>query len=149
MKKEELEKLYKNYKKMSTDDIQKHLETIKIVKLEHQGIGTIYGYYPIADKDLKKVAKDPRGFSYTFDSKTGNEPILDLKEMKQIPFLVKSSSRFFLKPDIGEVFDQIPEEDLTSGKITAVCINMGSQETLDSADGSEFLMVATLFTNEN
>ena len=34
-----------------------------------------------------------------------------LVEYKKIPFLVKSSSRFFLKPDIGEILDAIDWRD--------------------------------------
>src|SRR5690606_26011934 len=108
---------------------------IKLVRIDDKGIGTIKGYYSISQESLDKVIEDPRGYSLTFDAHaTGDQPLLDLVPFKRIMFLVKSSSRFFLKPDVGEIFDQINYHDLWGDKIKAVCLDEG-YETLDDTEG--------------
>lgn len=140
--------LYYRYKKMSDDDIRKYLDKITLTRVDDKGIGTIKGYYPISQESFEKVYKNPRGQSLTFDAHaTGDQPLLDLVPFKRIMFLVKSSSRFFLKPDVGEIFDQINHRDLWYDKIKAICLDEGYQ-TLDDTQGEHFLMTATLLTSK-
>ncbi len=57
--------------------------------------------YPISNEFFKTILSDPRGISFTFSEHNIENIELDLTYYKTIPFLVKSSSRFYLKPDIG------------------------------------------------
>lgn len=107
----------------------------------------MYGYYPLSPANIEKLMKNPRGHSLTFDcTETTNEPILNLIEYKVIEFLVKSTSRFFLKPDIGEVFDQIDFRDLLTDKIKAICVE-DEYLTLEGTEGEHYIMRAILLTN--
>jgi hypothetical protein len=135
----EVPKLYYNYGKMKEDDIRKNLEKIKIV-LRHSG-----KLYPITEELLKEVKEKPRNVSIQFVGKMQNQAIEGLKEYKKINYLVKSSSRFFLKPDIGEVFDQIHFEDLWGDDIKAICLEEGDL-LLPGTEGEHFIMTATLLT---
>jgi len=136
--------LYYRYKKVSDEKIQNLLTKIKIVKKEHKGVGSTFGYYPLNKESIKKISAKPRNVSLTFDAtETENKPIEDLLESLTITFLVKSTSRFFLKPDVGEIFDQIKYDDLNDVRLKAICLNEG-YETLDDTEGEHFLMTATL-----
>lgn len=135
----EVPKLYYKYGKTSDEEILKNLEKIKIV-IRHSG-----KLYPITEELLNSVKNSPRGVSILFDVKMQNTPIQGLKEYKKVNYLVKSSSRFFLKPDIGEVFDQIHFEDLWSDAIKAICLEEGDL-LLTGTDGEHFVMTATLFS---
>jgi hypothetical protein len=136
-----LKPLRKNYKKTSCEDIVKHLERILIVQTTHKGVGSVYGYYAIDGNTLANIKKAPRGISHTFDFKPG-EHVPDLKEFKRITFLVKSSSRFFMKPDIGEIFDQMTEEDLRETK--AIETLHEEAVAIYCPEGDEFLVKAIL-----
>jgi uncharacterized protein YqgV (UPF0045/DUF77 family) len=139
-----ISQLYYRYKSISDEDIIKYLSRIKIVKKEHKEIGSVFGYYPLNKESMKKILKKPRNVSLTFDAtETTNTHIDGLSEWKEVICLVKSTSRFFVKPDIGEVFDQIEWRDLRDDKIKAICFNSGC-ETLEGTDGEHFLMKATL-----
>lgn len=140
--------LYYRYKRLDDKKIVGYLERIKIVKKQNKGVGTIYGYYPLNDSEIEKLKPKPRGKSLTFDAvETSDNVMTNLAEWKAITFLVKSTSRFYLKPDIGEVFDQIFWRDLEMTKIIkAICIEDG-YETLPDTDGEHHLMKATLLVN--
>jgi hypothetical protein len=141
--------LYYRYKKVENKDIKEYLEHIKLCRVDDKGIGTIHGYYPISQESLEKIKKNPRGTSLTFDAhETGEQPLTGLTKYKDIVFLVKSTSRFFLKPDVGEIFDQINYHDLWDYKfIKAICLNEGF-DTLPDTEGEHFLMTATLLVDE-
>lgn len=134
-----LSKLYYKYKKTDDKEIMKYLEKIKIVTKLH-------GFYLPATKSfIESLNKKPRGKSLTFDFRHTIIPVIGLKHYKTITFLVKSSSRFFLKPDIGEIFDQMDFRDLHYDKIKAVSIVEGSHELIPDTDMEHFLMKADLF----
>ena len=135
--------LYANYKRVPRKDIQRYLKKIKIVEKTHKGVGSKYGYYELSKKRMKEIIAKPRGVALQFQEGETGSRVKRLVEMKTIVFLTKSSSRFFLKSDIGEVFDQIDPKDLESGKIAAICINSDYQSFGPS--GEEFLLSATLF----
>lgn len=144
MKTINMDQLYSNYKRVSDSEIKKYLKDIKIVRETNKGVGTLQGYYPLTKTQMSKISKTPRNLSLTFDvTKTKKIPITNLKKWKDIIYLVKSTSRFFLKPDIGEIFDQIDPKDLESNKIKAICFKSGS-ELIDNTEGEHFLMTATL-----
>jgi len=134
-----MKELYKKYKSTSLEDIKRHLKQIKIVR-EKDG-----KYYPISDKNFTKMLEKPRNVSLTFDATDLQKTPVELTEIKKIEYLVKSSSRFFLKPDIGEVFDQINEMDLIH--TTAICVNIEEYSLIDGTDGEHFIMEATLMTD--
>lgn len=130
--------LYGRYKSKSLEQIRNYLKTIKIVEKENDK------YYSISDEDMNKISDKPRNISFTFDSHTLDYTELNLTIFKIIPFLVKSSSRFFLKADIGEVFDQIDEKDIN--KTSAIYVDSENYKIVNS-EGDHFLMEAVLFTN--
>lgn len=136
--------LYEKYGKTSDEDIRKYLTYIKIVRKEHKGINTLYGYYPLNEESVKKISEKLRTVSLSFDvTETEDTPVMGLVEYKTILFLVKSTSRFFLKPDVGEIFDQIDAEDLKEKKFKSICIESG-HKTVDGTGGEHFLLTATL-----
>lgn len=142
--------LYYRYKKTSDEKIREYLNdnNIKLVVLQNKGVGTIQGYYPLSDESMVKILEKPRNVSLTFDAtETSNDYIENLKEYKTIKYLVKSTSRFFLKPDIGEIFDQIDYHDLCGDKIKAIQFLSNSYETLPDTGGEHFIMEAKLLTN--
>ena len=136
--------LYYRYMKTSDDDIRKYLETIKIVGLGNHGKGTVHGLYEISDELLEKVRKNPREISYQFELELSDMLLEGLTPYKRIVFLVKSSSRFFLKPDIGEVFDAMHHHDLWGLKAIRMESESG-EKCLPDTYGEHFLMVASLY----
>ncbi len=136
----ELKTLHKKYGRTSDDEIRALLKRIKLVVLTSKGVGSRFGYYTFADGLMKRICKEPRGISHTWDSKPGTFVKKPLKEFKSVRFLVKSSSPFFLKPDIGEVFDQMSDAD----KKRAVAIyTYTDSECVNSNDG-HFICTAIL-----
>jgi len=142
--------LYYNYKKLSDDQIREYLNNITFVVLKDNGVNSVYGYYPLSKESMDKIKQEPRRNSLTFDAtKTEDTPITNLKEFKKITFLCKSSSRFYLKPDIGEILDQISYFDLCrSQKIKAIRMVDGNYETLPDTGDEHHLMQAVLLTEE-
>jgi hypothetical protein len=137
--------LYYRYKKTSDEDIRKHLERIKIVILQNKGVGTIQGYYPLSAASLGKILEKPRNISLSFDAtETDDTCLQNLKEYKTIKYLVKSTSRFFLKPDVGEIFDQIHFRDLLDDKVKAIQYLSSAYETLPDTHGEHFVLEAKL-----
>ena len=137
--------LYYRYKKTSDNDIRKYLGNIKIVVGQNKGVDTIHGYYPLSEESMVRILEKPRNISLSFDAiETVDTPIQNLKEYKTIKYLVKSSSRFFLKPDIGEIFDQIHYTDLFNNKIKAIQYLQSAYETLPDTNGEHFVMEAKL-----
>lgn len=130
--------LYEKYKSKDLDQIRHYLKTIKIVEMKNDK------YYAISDYDMLKISEKPRNISFTFDTNTIIDVELNLTIFKTISFLVKSSSRFFLKPDIGEVFDQIDENDMS--QISAIYVDSEDYKVINS-EGDHFLMNAVLLTN--
>lgn len=142
--------LYYNYKRRTNEEIFKYLDKVKIVKAQHKGIGTQFGYYPLDEEAMNKIFKSPRGKSLSFDATTtSDEPMLELKEYKKLYYLVKSSSRFFLKPDIGEIIDQIKFDDYHSSEIKAIVFDPDSYQVIEGTQGEHFVMIATLLVDAN
>jgi len=81
----------------------------------------------------------------TFDATEINtRAISGLEEYKTVMYLCKSTSRFFLKPDIGEIFDALDFHDLfIEDKFDAICF-LDGYETLPNTDGEHHLMQALL-----
>lgn len=142
---EQICRLYYGYKQTTKAEILKRLESVKIVVLENKGVDTIHGYYQLSEEAMAKIVKDPRGASLTFDAYTTSENLMSgLVVAKECLFLVKSTSRFFLKPDIGEVIDAINYHDWYNHNIVALCVVEGSHEELPGTDGEHFLMTVQL-----
>ncbi len=135
--------LYKSYGRLTVNEIRDRLKVIKLVLLDHKGPGTIYGYYPIVQKFIDNLALKPRIISWnmTAGCDTENSHIEGLEEFKTITYLVKSSSRFILKADVGEIFDQIDDHDLS--EIKAICL-VNDYQVIDNTEGEDFLMNAIL-----
>lgn len=87
------------------------------------------------------------GLYYRYGKTTDNEAIFGLKEFLKVTYLVKSSSRFFVKQDIGEVLDQLGWEYMLDEKIKAICLN-DEYESLPDTGGEHFLMTVTLLIEE-
>ena len=128
-------KLYENYGRVPKELIKKYLSKINLINEED--------YEFIIPE---KVLDSPRNHSLTYEPKLKSDKynINILIPIKKMPYLVKSSSRFFLKPDIGEVFDQISDYDLP--KIKAIKLH-SEYETLDTPEMDEFIMYVTLFVS--
>lgn len=130
--------LYKNYGRTRNENIRKYLKNIKIVLKEGDN------YFEINDNLFQKIKNNPRGISFTFSSEKPKEKSLSLFIFNEIDVLVKSSSRFFLKPDIGEIFDQM-NEDLIN-KTYAIYLNTENYQIINEGM-DHFLMSATLLTD--
>jgi hypothetical protein len=142
-----LARLYYRYGKTSNNDIREYLKHIKIVKMEKHAGGTVTKYYPLNTKSMKDIKANPRNISLTFDaSEITPRAIAGLKVYKTVTYLCKSTSRFFLKPDIGEIFDAIDFHDLYGDKFDAICFST-NYETLPNTDGEHHIMEAILLTN--
>lgn len=138
-------RLYYRYKRTEDAELREILERIEIVHLTHKGPGTIVGYYPLADECMNSIKEKLRTVSLTFDNhKTKDEPILGLKPYKEFAYLVKSSSRFFLKPDFGEIIDAMEYDDRHNSRISAIQFIADDHYTLPGTDGEHFIMKAVL-----
>ena len=138
-----IQQLYYRYNRVSDEEIKKHLHKLTIVKKKNGK------YYPLNKTAIGKIKKKPRNVSLTFDATgTSKTPIIGLIEKKTITYLVKSTSRFFLKPDVGEILDQIHWEDFYDKDFKAICFNEG-YETLEGTEGEHFLMTATLLYEDD
>ena len=129
--------LYYKYGKLDDTQIKEYLKSIKIVKCFNDK------YYPLSDDMISKICKNPRGCSLSFDATDTLLDPIDLHEFKIITYLVKSSSRFFLKPDIGEILDQINFMELNY-HIQGICYLPEQYEVLPDTDGEHFIMKAIL-----
>lgn len=133
----DMNRLYYNYKRTTDEDIKELLTGIKIVQ-QHEGT-----YFELSEKSMDKVKARPRNCSLNFDAYN-----IDFnKKFKGesygvLIFLVKSTSRFFLKADIGEIFDQMSREDKMACK--AIVFDPGRYINIDNTDGEHFLMEAIL-----
>lgn len=112
--------LFKNLGKTSDKEIREHLSRIALVIYTHNGTNTMYGIYEINDELRNKVIARPRNIAYMFDDGDPEKPGVyrkDLKQFKVISVLTPTDGMSFLKPDIGEVFDQMTDEEksLTKG----------------------------------
>ena len=132
--------LYYRYKQVSDEDIRQCLKGINLVRRKEGR------YHPLTDAVVDKIKANPRETALTFEgAETDSCHMVGLKSYKRIVYLVKSSSRFFLKPDIGEIFDAIGFEERISGRLQAICIEE-DYELLPETDGEHFLMTAELLT---
>jgi hypothetical protein len=134
-----IEEMYQRYKTVSDDEIRQHLQNIKVVRVSEDD----KLIHAISPKALKEILSAPRKRSLTFDAyKISKKPIDGLRKLKDIYYVVKSSSRFFYKPDIGEIFDQIDKEDLP--KIKAICFNSVDFVEIAGTSGEHFVARAIL-----
>jgi hypothetical protein len=140
--------LYYNYKDTSDDDIRKKLEKVKFLYLDGDKL------YPYTDHQMKRLMEKPRNVALSFegikdenDERVKTEEVTGLVEWKRITFLVKSSSRFFLKPDVGEVIDQIYFDNWYDSKFVAMAIDQSEHVLLPDTQGEHFLMTAILYTH--
>ena len=147
VEKKSISGLYYRYKKSSDQDIEEFFKNVKLVRYENKGPGTIQGFYPLTDKAMEKLMEKPRNLSPFFsesDFPTRDTPMNQLEEYMRFNVLVKSSSRFFLKPDIGELVDAIPIHERYHTKARAIILHSGSDELLPDTDGEHFVMEASL-----
>ena len=132
----ELSELYTNYGKTSDEDIKKHLSQLKITIKQEIGKSGKFAYYEMSDKWITDITKNLRNKSIIWDIKTKSTPLDNVIEYAKISYLVKSTSRFTCKPDIGEVFDKI---DFSDEKLCGICI-YETHKQLSTDDYSHFIM---------
>jgi hypothetical protein len=136
--------LYYRYGESENGKINDVLSRVKLVKSFQKNPSGDMDYYQLKEDIIKEIIKNPRHTSPNFANDNIEEtPINGLEPFKKITYLVKSSSRFFYKPDVGEIIDQIRDEDLYDSKLKAICIT-GEYEGLDDTGGEHFLAEATL-----
>lgn len=140
--------LYFHYGKTSDEKLRDYLTKYKIVIEKNNGIGSVHGYYPLAQSAIDEISSKLRtiGFNMVEETMvTENEPILGLTEWKSFKYLVKSTSRFSLKVDIGEIFDQIHWEDLFYGnEFKAILFSSSNYQELPDTQGEHFVLTAKL-----
>lgn len=133
--------LYYNYKRTSDEQIDSFLKDNKVFFSKNKQ------YLELTTESVQKLIKKKRNISLTFDitSVTGVKTDHDttVKPWKEFWYLVKSTSRFFLKPDIGEILDQIPREDLYDVDLSGILF-INKHVLLDGTQGEHFLMKAML-----
>lgn len=134
--------LYYNYGSTSDEKLREYLTRYKIVLKKKNG------YYPLAESAIEIISQKLRKCGMNFDSetmKTEDQPIEGLTEWKTVEYLVKSTSRFFLKIDIGEIFDQIHWEDLMlKNSFKAILFSTDNYTTLPNTEGEHFLISVKL-----
>ena len=130
--------LYFRYGRRDDADIKRWLST-RVVGRRDDKMG---GYIELSKTSMEKLmTRKSRSVSLTFDAWEADKVISGLEYWKTITFLVKSTSRFFLKPDIGEIIDQLCYDDYH--KVKGVCLNEGHY-TIPETEGEHFLMTADL-----
>lgn len=133
--------LYYRYKKTSDENLRDYLTRYKIIVEKKKG------YFALNEESIAKISDRLRGISLNFDAtETEKEPIEGLVEWKTVKFLVKSTSRFFVKADIGEIFDQIHWEDLFyKNTFKAILFDPTNHVTVPDTEGEHFVMSVKLF----
>ncbi len=136
------EALYGTYGRTSDEEIRELLGRVEIVRETNKGVGSVHGFYNMNGDDLEKIRKAPRRTSHTWEHEP-NKLVEGLREYKRIPFLVKSSSHMLLKPDIGEVFDAMSDED--KKRVRAIQTNTEAGRVKGLKEDNHFLCTAVLF----
>lgn len=129
-----------DYGRTTDEKILEYLENIKIVVLQNKGIDTIYGYYPCDENYMNDIKNKKRKSSLLFSQTTESLPILGLEGYKNYYYLNKSNSIYSLKPDIGEIFDAIPDYEFGNFKYILL---IGGYTKLN--DDGENLLTVELF----
>lgn len=141
----DITKLYYNYKRTSDQEIAEYLDKVTLVKKKHKGVGSTYGYYKLKDKWINGIKDKPRSVSVNFsDDNVSNKLVKDVEVVETVYYLVKSSSRFFLKADVGEIFDAIGYMKMLHPKFTAIEVDCDYHELLPNTEGEHFLMRVNL-----
>lgn len=131
--------LYYRYEKRSNEELKNFLGPIILLEKNEDK------FYALTIKSKEKILKSPRGYAINWGDLSKEEnPIENYTIYKTITFLVKSSSRFCLKADIGEVVDQLEFDDFHCSEIKGICVNK-DYKALEGTEGEHFLMTATLF----
>lgn len=134
--------LYYRYKNTSDESIKTLLKKVKVVVKRDDS------YYALSYDAIQKLSEKPRKLSLSFDMfKEFDQLKLNLEHVSTVTYLVKCNSRFFLKPDIGEIIDQIPYHDRIRCNFDAICYEPTNYQLLDDTDGEHFIMNAYLLKN--
>lgn len=103
--------LKSSYGKTSSEDIRKFLERI------HPLIKNEKGELCYLPKEfLEKIKSDPRSVSFTWQNVPGEVYTQELILYKKIKVLIDSEFHLFVRPDVGEVFDSMTNEELQTTK---------------------------------
>lgn len=140
--------LYFRYGKVTDEKLREYLTRYKIVIEKNNGVGTLHGYYPLAESAIAKISEKLRKVGFNMDEETykmEDQPIEGLTEWKTFRYLVKSTSRFSLKVDIGEIFDQIDWRDLFyESEFKAILFSSSNYQELPDTQGEHFILTAKL-----
>lgn len=135
-------RLYYKYGSSSTDRIIKVLENVKII------VNKDGNYYPLNEETINMIKSSPRGKAISFLTSISDlekTPITGLKKWMDKTVLIKSSSRFAFKPDLGEMVDQIQDDILFNTRLKAIEYIEGAYEVLEGTEGEHFLMKIALY----
>jgi hypothetical protein len=129
-----LTKVLKNYGKTSMEELQNLSKKIGILQVKKSAVNQYYEINMIAKEKLMNA---PRSVSFNFDL----DP--DLKN-EEIYFLIKSTSRFFIKADFGEVVDQMTQKQKRS--IQYLCVDLDYHQQVNESNGEYFIGRAWIFS---
>lgn len=103
--------LTENYGKTSDEKIRDLMKRITPVLKDKEG-----NLYRLDKETEEKIIEKPRAFSFTFENKFGTKIKEKLQPFVQINVWIDSTSPWTLQPDVGEVFDQMTEDELAQTK---------------------------------
>jgi hypothetical protein len=125
-RKERIDFLYENYGKISDSTISELLKTIIPILKDKEG-----NLYKLSLETEKEVIEKLRGYAFT-NGEFGEKIIEILVPFAQINVLVQSASPWTLQPDVGEVFDQMTEDELKTTKAFWLDIRLDEEETFST-----------------
>ena len=134
--------LMKNYGKTPDEEIKSLLNSISLLVMIHKKVRTNFGIYEISEAQLNIVKLELRNYSFTFNPST-RKYRKDVNPYRLINLLIKSQSPFYIKPDVGEIFDQMTVKE--KKRTRAVCINLNSGLPLRNSKDGKFIVQCILF----
>lgn len=137
----DIAKLYYRYQTHSDEQIAYYLDKVTFVKKKKGK------YRKLKKKWIEGIKHKPRKMSINFASDNiSKNKVVGLEVVDTIYYLVKSSSRFFLKADVGEIFDAMGY-DFQWPEFDYIEVDCDYYETLPNTDGEHHLMRVNLLKN--
>lgn len=125
------------------EELQTLSKKIGILQVKKSAVNQYYEINMIAKEKLMNA---PRSVSFNFDLDPDLEKEINVNHLKneEIYFLIKSTSRFFIKADFGEVVDQMTKKQKKS--IQYLCVDLDYHQQVNEANGEYFIGRAWMFS---